>query len=79
MACKDSMEADLKQMTTLVLKLSEKAKRERGQRREGERMALRDELGEDEEGQMGPLEKELEYKKLIVYTFEKNFFRLIGS
>lgn len=27
----------------------------------------------------GPLEKELEYKKLIVYTFEKNFFKLMAT
>lgn len=28
---------------------------------------------------MSPLEKELEYKKLVVYTFEKNYFKLVGS
>ncbi len=28
---------------------------------------------------MSPLEKELEYKKLVVYTFEKNYFKLVDS
>jgi hypothetical protein len=78
MAGKDGMENDLKQMTTLVLKLSEKAKRERGGRREAERSPLRDEVEREDEA-MGPLEKELEYKKLVVYTFEKNYFKLVGS
>lgn len=34
---------------------------------------------EEEEDLMGPLEKELQYKKLIVYTFEKTYFKLIGK
>jgi len=32
-----------------------------------------------DEDKMTPLEKELEYKKLVVYTFEKNYFKLVGS
>jgi hypothetical protein len=27
---------------------------------------------------MSPLAKELEYKSLIVYTFEKNYFKMIN-
>lgn len=48
MTNKDSMENALKQMTTLVLKLSEKVKREKGQRREGERAPLKDEIVDEE-------------------------------
>jgi hypothetical protein len=32
-----------------------------------------------DEEKMSPLEKELEYKKLVVYTFEKNYFKLVDS
>lgn len=62
------MENDLKQMTTLLLKLNEKVKREKvspeargGKKKKGTEM-MTDELDpkeEEEEDLMGPLEKEL--------------------
>jgi hypothetical protein len=88
MDSKATMEANLKQMTTLLLKLSEKVKREKanmdvkGTAKKGRKQTdiLTDEIDPEEvEEQMSPLEKELEYKKLIVYTFEKTFFKLVGS
>lgn len=63
-------------MTTLLLKLNEKVKREGVGDARDERSPLKD---DELQKQMSPLEKELEYKKLIVYTFEKNFFKLVNS
>lgn len=77
-----TMEENLKAMTTLTLKLHEKVKRERANPdpKGSNREAINDEIDPEEaEEQRSPLEKELEYKKLVVYAFEKTFFKMVGS
>lgn len=83
------MEDGLRQMTSITLKLFEKIKRQNdngkvkpasGKKKNGYDEALNEEITSQEiDEAMSPLQKELEYKKLIVYTFEKNYFKLIGE
>ena len=67
MTRKKEMEEKIRTMTTIVLKLGERVKRERGGRAEAG----------GEERELSPLEKELDYKSLTLYTLEKNFFKMM--
>jgi hypothetical protein len=67
------METNLRQMTGLLLKLNEKVKREKVPlQEEGSRGKKGDKYYqvemEEKKPEMSPLEKELEYKTLILYT-----------
>lgn len=86
---KNNMEDGLRQMTSITLKLFQKIKRQNGEvkskpasakKRNGYEEALNEEITSQQiDEAMSPLQKELQYKKLIVYTFEKNYFKLIGE
>jgi ribosomal protein L28 len=63
------MEQNLKQMTSIVLKLDQKVKREVStQQEEGKRTKEGKYYQVEQEEKMSPLQKELEYKTLTLYT-----------
>lgn len=53
-------------MTTIVVKLGDRVKRENGGRVTGDR-------------ELTPLQKDLQYKSLVLLTYEKNYFKMVNK